>query len=81
MSGKPRRRKHPEGRSQGKPVSFKLGTAKVLKGWNLGVAGMKTGGRRLLMVPANLGYGTSGAGNIVPPNADLIFEIQLLDVK
>jgi len=66
---------------RGKPVSFQLGTAKVLRGWNEGVAGMKVGGRRLLMVPANLGYGPKGAGDIVPPDADLIFEITLLDVK
>jgi len=66
---------------RGKPVSFKLGAAKVLQGWNEGVAGMKVGGRRLLMVPANLGYGAKGAGDIVPPDANLIFEITLLDVK
>jgi FKBP-type peptidyl-prolyl cis-trans isomerase len=66
---------------RGKPVSFKLGTGNVMQGWNEGVAGMKVGGRRRLMIPANLGYGAKGAGDIVPPDADLIFDIALLDVK
>ena len=66
---------------RGKPVSFKLGTAKVLQGWNEGVAGMKVGGRRRLMIPANLGYGAKGAGAIVPPDANLIFDIELLEIK
>jgi FKBP-type peptidyl-prolyl cis-trans isomerase len=66
---------------RGKPVSFKLGTGQVMKGWNEGVAGMKVGGRRRLMIPSKLGYGAKGAGELVPPDADLIFEVELLEVK
>ena len=64
-----------------KPVSFKLGTEKVMQGWNLGVAGMKVGGKRRLMISSELGYGTKGAAEVVPPNTDLIFEVELLKVK
>lgn len=67
--------------NRGKPVSFKLGTEKVMKGWNIGVAGMKVGDKRRLMIPSNLGYGKKGVDNIVPPNADLIFEVELLEVQ
>jgi FKBP-type peptidyl-prolyl cis-trans isomerase len=66
---------------RGKPVSFKLGTGNVMKGWNEGVAGMKVGGKRRLMIPSMLGYGARGAEGVVPPNADLIFDIELLEVK
>jgi FKBP-type peptidyl-prolyl cis-trans isomerase len=66
---------------RGKPVSFKLGTDKVMQGWNLGVDGMKVGGKRRLMIPSELGYGEKGAAEVVPPNADLIFEVELLKVK
>jgi len=66
---------------RGKPVSFKLGTDKVMQGWNLGVAGMKAGGKRRLMIPSELGYGAKRAAEVVPPNADLIFEVELLEVK
>jgi FKBP-type peptidyl-prolyl cis-trans isomerase len=66
---------------RGKPVSFKLGTEKVMQGWNVGVSGMKVGGKRRLMIPSELGYGTKGVDDVVPPNADLIFEVELLDVK
>ena len=66
---------------RGKPVSFKLGTDKVMKAWSTGVRGMKTGGKRRLMVPSNLGYGEKGVADIVPPNAKLIFDIELLEVR
>ena len=66
---------------QGKPISFKLGTKNVMPGLNEGVIGMKVGGRRRLMIPARLGYGEKGAGDIVPPNADLIFDIELIEVR
>jgi FKBP-type peptidyl-prolyl cis-trans isomerase len=66
---------------RGKPISFKLGTEKVMQGWNLGVAGMKVGGKRILMIPSELGYGPKKAAEIVPPNTDLIFEFELLEVK
>ena len=68
-------------RDYGKPVSFKLGTQKVMQGWNIGVAGMRVGGKRRLMVPSELGYGTKGVPNVVPPNADLIFDVELLKVN
>ena len=67
--------------NRGKPVSFKLGTEKVMQGWNLGVAGMKVGGKRRLMIPSELGYGAKRAAEVVPSNADLIFEVVLLEVK
>ncbi len=65
----------------GKPVAFKLGSKKVVQGWNVGVSGMKAGGKRRLMVPSELGYGPKGVDGLVPPNADLIFDIELLEVK
>lgn len=64
----------------GAPFTFKLGAGQVIKGWDQGLAGMKAGGRRTLVVPAALAYGAQGAGPI-PPNANLIFDIKLVDVK
>ncbi|QOY96584.1 FKBP-type peptidyl-prolyl cis-trans isomerase [Massilia sp. UMI-21] len=62
------------------PFSFTLGGGQVIPGWDAGVAGMKVGGKRTLIIPASLGYGSSGAGPI-PPNANLIFDVELLDVR
>lgn len=70
-----------DSRERGGPVTFKLGTDKVMEGWNIGVAGMRVGGKRRLMVPSHLGYGNKGAGDIIPQNANLIFEIELIEVK
>jgi FKBP-type peptidyl-prolyl cis-trans isomerase len=63
------------------PFTFKLGAGEVIQGWDDGVAGMKVGGKRQLRIPPNLGYGSQGAGGVIPPNATLIFDVQLLDVK
>lgn len=66
---------------RGEPFTFLLGGGKVIRGWDDGVAGMKVGGKRVLLVPADMGYGRKGAGGVIPPNASLVFEVELLDVK
>ena len=68
-------------RDRGTPFSFILGAGRVIKGWDLGVAGMKIGEQRKLTIPSNLGYGTQGAGEVIPPNATLIFEVELLGIN
>src|SRR4051812_12690744 len=68
-------------RDRGRPFSFTLGQGRVIKGWDLGVPGMQVGGLRKLSIPPEEGYGSRGAGNVIPPNADLIFEVELLEIK
>ena len=63
------------------PFTFTLGVGSVIKGWDVGVKGMKVGGRRRLTVPPELGYGNNGAGNVIPPGATLIFDVDLLEVE
>jgi FKBP-type peptidyl-prolyl cis-trans isomerase FkpA len=62
------------------PFKFKLGAGKVIKGWDEGVVGIKVGGKRKLIIPPELGYGKRGAGNVIPPNAELTFEVELLKI-
>ena len=68
-------------RDRGKPVAFKIGTDSVIRAWNIGVAGMKAGGKRRLMVPSELAYRAKGSGDVIPPHADLIYDIELIEVK
>jgi len=65
----------------GEPFEFRLGAGQVIEGWDKGVAGMKVGGHRTLTIPSAMGYGSRGAGGDIPPNAALLFEVELLDVR
>jgi FKBP-type peptidyl-prolyl cis-trans isomerase FkpA len=65
----------------GAPFNFTLGAGRVIDGWDQGVAGMKVGGKRTLLIPAALGYGARGAGADIPPNASLVFDVELVDVS
>ena len=74
-------RKFDSSRDHGDPFSFKLGARQVISGWDQGVAGMKVGGQRTLVIPSDLAYGSRGAGGAIPPNATLVFDVELLDVR
>ena len=69
-----------ESYGRGQPIQFVLGAGQLIRGWDLGLVGMKEGGKRRLVIPSELGYGERGAGGVIPPNATLLFEIELVSI-
>jgi FKBP-type peptidyl-prolyl cis-trans isomerase FkpA len=78
---KSRGKKFDSSKDRGQPFAFRLGGGEVIRGWDEGFQGMKIGGTRVLTIPAEMGYGARGAGGVIPPNATLVFEVELLGVS
>ena len=76
-----RGQKFDSSRDRGEPLVFRLGTGRVIRGWDDGIVGMQRGGKRELRIPSGLGYGARGAGKVIPPGASLVFEVELLDIR
>src|SRR3954464_4598837 len=74
-------KKFDSSKDRGQPFQFPLGRGQVIQGWDQGVQGMKVGGKRKLTIPPEMGYGAQGAGGVIPPNATLVFEVELLGVR